>query len=150
MKINARLANWKGRSKTVTLCWRQDTTHVLCCAVLCWLHGSVASNSVQPHGLCPPGSSVHGDSPGKNTGVGCHALLQWIFLTQGSKPGLPHLGRFFTVWATREDPEYWSRYPILSPGDLPNPVIKLGSPAMQGNYLPAELPGKPVIIHKKP
>ena len=24
----------------------------------------------------PPGSSVHGDSPGKNTGVGCHALLQ--------------------------------------------------------------------------
>ena len=39
----------------------------------------------------PPGSSVHGDSPGKNTGVGCHALLQGIFLTQGSKPGLPHL-----------------------------------------------------------
>ena len=31
-----------------------------------------------------PGSSVHGDSPGKNTGVGCHALLQRIFLTQGS------------------------------------------------------------------
>ena len=30
-----------------------------------------------PHGLCsPPGSSVHGDSPGKNTGVGCHTLLQ--------------------------------------------------------------------------
>ena len=24
----------------------------------------------------PPGSSVHGDSPGKNAGVGCHALLQ--------------------------------------------------------------------------
>ena len=31
----------------------------------------------------PPGSSVHGDSPGKNTGVGCHARLQGIFLTQG-------------------------------------------------------------------
>ena len=30
-----------------------------------------------------PGSSVRGDSPGKNTGVGCHALLQGIFLTQG-------------------------------------------------------------------
>ena len=27
----------------------------------------------------PPGSSVHGDSQGKNTGVGCHALLQGIF-----------------------------------------------------------------------
>ena len=34
----------------------------------------------------PPGSSVHGDSLGKNTGVGCHALLQGIFLTQGSNP----------------------------------------------------------------
>ena len=32
----------------------------------------------------PPGSSVHGDSPGKSTGVGCHALLQGIFLNQGS------------------------------------------------------------------
>ena len=37
-----------------------------------------------------PGSSVHGDSPGKNTGVGCHALLQGIFPIQGSNPGLPH------------------------------------------------------------
>ena len=34
--------------------------------------------------LCP------WDSPGKNTGVGCHALLQGIFLIQGSNPGLPH------------------------------------------------------------
>ena len=42
--------------------------------------------------LCvtPLGSSVHGDSPGKNTGVGCHALLQGIFPTQGSNPGLPY------------------------------------------------------------
>ena len=31
----------------------------------------------------PPGSSVHGDSPGKNTGVECQALLQGIFPTQG-------------------------------------------------------------------
>ena len=29
----------------------------------------------------PPSSSVHGDSPGKNTGVGCHALLQGMFPT---------------------------------------------------------------------
>ena len=28
------------------------------------------------------------DSPGKKTGVGCHALLQGIFLTRGSNPGL--------------------------------------------------------------
>ena len=38
----------------------------------------------------PPGSSVHGDFPGKNTGVGCHALLQGIFLTERLNPGLPH------------------------------------------------------------
>jgi len=38
----------------------------------------------------PPGSSVHGDSPGKNTGVGGHALLQGIIPTQGLNPGLPH------------------------------------------------------------
>ena len=39
----------------------------------------------------PPGSSVHWVSPGKNTGVGCHALLQGIFPTQGSSPHLPWL-----------------------------------------------------------
>ena len=53
-----------------------------------------------------PGSSVHGDSPVKNTGVGCHALLQGIFLTQGSNPRLltsPALaGMFFTTSATWE------------------------------------------------
>ena len=38
----------------------------------------------------PPGSSVHGDAPGKNTEVDYHALLQGIFPTQGSNPGLPH------------------------------------------------------------
>ena len=37
-----------------------------------------------------PGSSVHRDSPGKNTRVGCHALLQGIFPTQGLNPGLLH------------------------------------------------------------
>ena len=37
-----------------------------------------------PRDYSPPGSSVHGDSPGKNTRVGCPAVLQGIFLTQGS------------------------------------------------------------------
>ena len=37
-----------------------------------------------------PGSSVHAESPGKNTGVGCHAVLQGIFPTQVLNLGLPH------------------------------------------------------------
>ena len=43
-----------------------------------------------PMDCSPPGSSVHGNSPGKNISVGCHALLQRIFPTQESNPVLPH------------------------------------------------------------
>ena len=39
----------------------------------------------------PPGSSVRGDSPGKNTGAGCHALLEGIFPTQGWNLNLLYL-----------------------------------------------------------
>jgi len=54
-----------------------------------------------------PASSVHGDFPGKNTGVGCHAFLQ---------------------------------------GNFPDPGIEMGSPALQANSLPAELPGKTIFF----
>ena len=37
----------------------------------------------EPMNCSPSGSSIHGDSPGKDTGVGCHALLQGTFPTQG-------------------------------------------------------------------
>ena len=43
-----------------------------------------------PMDCSPPGSSVHGDCPGKNTGVDCHALLQENFPTQESNRGLLH------------------------------------------------------------
>ena len=43
-----------------------------------------------PMDCSPPGSSVLGDSSGKNTGVGCHAFLQGIFPTQGLDPDLLH------------------------------------------------------------
>ena len=39
--------------------------------------------------------------------------------------------------------EYWSGLPFLSPGDLPNPGIKPGSPALQTDTLPSEPLGKP-------
>ena len=53
---------------------------LLCCAVFSHCH--------IPLFVTPPGSSVPGDSPGKNTGVDYHALVRGIFPTQGSNPGL--------------------------------------------------------------
>ena len=50
--------------------------------------------------LCP------WNSPGKNTGVGSHSLLQGIFLTQGSNPNLMHCKCIFTVWATKSMMRY--------------------------------------------
>ena len=52
---------------------------------------SVVSDSLQAHGLYPTRLLCPWDSPGKNTGMGCHALLQGIFLNQGSNPHLRHL-----------------------------------------------------------
>ena len=48
------------------------------------------SNSLRPHGLQTARLLCPWNSPGKNSGVGCHFLLQRIFPTQGSNPGLPH------------------------------------------------------------
>ena len=59
-------------------------------------HNALCAYSLGHVWLCDPvdcilpGSSVHGDSPGKNPGVGGHTLLQEIFPTQISNPGLPH------------------------------------------------------------
>ena len=49
------------------------------------------SDSLQPYGLQPPGLVCPWDSPGKNTGVGCYALLPGIFLTLGLNLCLLHL-----------------------------------------------------------
>ena len=43
--------------------------------------------------------------------------------------------------------EYWSGLPFPSPGDLPDPRVKLGSPAFQEDALTSEPPGKPQEIH---
>ena len=88
------LQEWALRLSPVSLCHKQNhnywdaftclvsTVNFLClvaqsCLTLC-----------NPMDCGPPGSSVHGDSPGKNTWMGFHALLQEIFLTLGSNPCL--------------------------------------------------------------
>ena len=79
----------------------------LICAVLCLavqscptLHG--------PMDYSPPRSSVHRDSPGKNTDVGFHALLQGIFPSQGSNPGLPLCGQILYHLSYQGSPATWS------------------------------------------
>ena len=66
------------------------------------------SDFLQPYGPWAATILYPCDSPGKNTGVGCHALLQEIFLTQGSNLSLftsPALvDRFFTTSAVWEAP----------------------------------------------
>ena len=59
----------------------------------------VVSDSLWPHGLEPARLLCPWNSPGKNTGVGCHFLLQGIYLTKGLNPSLLHCRWiFFTVW----------------------------------------------------
>ena len=74
-----------------------QNVHVLCCSVM--------SDSLLPRDCNPPGSSVHGDSPGKTTGVDCHALPQWIFPIQGSNLGLPHCRQILYHLNHQEVPE---------------------------------------------
>ena len=98
-----------------------------------------------PMDWSPPGSSVHGDSPGKNT--------EWVPMPSSRglpkpviKPRSPVLQADSLLSEPPGKPPKtelkW--YPIPSPGDLPAGV-KSGSPALQMDSLPAELPGSPVF-----
>ena len=92
------------------------------------------SNSVRPHRRQPTRPHRPWDSPGKNTGVGCHFLLQCIQV----KVKLPsHVWLLATPWtAAYQAPpsmefsrqEYWSGLPFPPPEDLPNPGIEPASP----------------------
>ena len=57
--------------------------------MVCISHSAVSS-SLRQHGLWLARLLSQQDFPGKNTGEGCHSLLQGIFLTQGSSLGLLH------------------------------------------------------------
>ena len=62
----------------------------VCVCVYVHLVTQLCLTICNPMDCSPPGSSVHGDSPGKNTEVDCQLLLQGIYPTQGLNPGLPH------------------------------------------------------------
>ena len=146
------------------------------------------SDSVRPHGRQPTRRPRPWDSPGKNTGVGCHFLFHCRKVKCESEvaqlcptlrdpmdcslPGSSVHGIFqarvlewvaiahlFQLCPTLCDPMDCSpphssvhgtlqaRIPkwvaIPSPGDLPHPGIKPGSPALQADSLLSEPPGKP-------
>ena len=80
-----------------------------------------------PMDCSPPGSSVHGNSPGKNTTVGYHVLLQGIFPTQGLNPGLPHCRQILYQLSFQGSPcMYIHVYKFaynISPIDLVFPIV---------------------------
>ena len=99
-----------------------------------------------PMDCSPPSSSLLGDSPGKNTGMSCHALLQprdWSSQPRDRIQVPCIAGRFFTDWATRKPKNTGVRSLSLLQGLFLPPGIEPRSSALQVDSLPAELPGKP-------
>ena len=76
-----------------------------------------------------------------------HGLQSWTeWVSEWKLPCRVWL--FATPWAVQSmgfsRPEYWRRVPFSSPGDIPDPGIKPGSPALEADSLPTELPRKPL------
>ena len=78
---------------------------------------------MRPHGLQPARLLCPWNYPGKNTGVGCHFLLNGIFLIQGSNPCLLH-------WQVGSLPLHHPESPIIHP-----PGIKPAPPALESQRL---------------
>ena len=81
-------------SLSALICWFWKGSVDVCSVTLVTSHS--ATCGLQPTWLLRPW-----DSPGKNTGVGCHALLQGIVLIQASNPQLLHCRQILYCWATR-------------------------------------------------
>ena len=81
-------------------------------------------------------------SPGKKTGVGCHALLQGIFSTQGLNPGLPHCRQILCRLSHQGSPRIleWVACPFSRGSSRSK--NQTGSPALQADSLPAEFTKK--------
>ena len=131
---------------------------------------SVMSDYLRPHILYSPWNS-----PGQNTGVVSHSSLQGIFWTQGWNLGLSHCRQILYPLSHQgshstaiqlymcvyiysfsdsfpAEPQVKSKNTgvgrlSLLQGNLPDPRIKLGSPALQADSLPAEPPGKTKVIN---
>ena len=114
------------------------------CAVLC-LVAQLCPTLCDPMDYSPRGSSVHGDSPGKNIGMGYHALLQGLFPTQGSNPGLPHCRQIIYQLSHQRSPRIleWVAYPFSRGSSQTR--NRTGISYIAVDSLPAELPRKPLV-----
>ena len=114
---------------------------VYLCAVLCLVAQSCPT--LNPVDCSPPGCSVHGDSPGKNTEVGCHAFLQEIFSTKRLNPGLPQCRWILYCLNHQGSPRIleWVVYPFSRGSSQPRGRTQ--SPTLQADSLQSEPPRKP-------
>ena len=76
--------------------WVLSCECVVC--IMYVLSRSVMSEALQPYRHSLPASSVCGDSLGKNTGMGCHALFRWFSQPRYQTQVSGIAGRFFMVW----------------------------------------------------
>ena len=127
----SRLEHWEGRTWSASLwpvqrciCWIvmpfnciENSAHHLSVSIfnnelLLSTHGCLGPQLCltlgDPVDCSPPGSSVHRDSPGKNTGVGCYASSRGSSQPRDQTQISHIVCRFFTDWDTREAQEHWS------------------------------------------
>ena len=93
---------FSAKSLSSVVCEKANTSKPYANSVCMCLVTQSCLTLCDPMDCSPPGCSVHGDSPGKNTTVDCHGLLQRIFPTQGSNPGLPHCRQILYYLSYRE------------------------------------------------
>ena len=112
-EVKQLVCNWRDKTEDLVC------VHFLCC--YCCYVASVVSDSVRLHSRQPTRLARPWDSPGKNTGVGCHFLLQ---CTKVKVKSLGRVRLFATPWtAAYQAPlsmgfsrqEYWSALPLPSP-----------------------------------
>ena len=120
----------------ISLCpCRIKPNKILLTYVCVCISSSIVSTSLRPHGLQPPRPLCLWGSPGKNPGVGCRSLLQGIFPTQESNPGLLHCRQIlYHKWSHKWSPRILECVPLPSPADLPDPGIEMGSPELQVDF----------------
>ena len=99
-------------NQIVLFTWMQKWSKSNSCVCVC-LVGQLCPTLCDPRDCSPPGSSVHGDSPGKNPGVGCPARLQGIFPTQGLNPDLQHCRRILCHLSCQGSSLIHVRYKLL-------------------------------------